>query len=533
MIAFFSLLGAALRAADVRVSASGGENALAKAIEQAATGDRVLLSPGVYRGGVTIEKAITLEAEAGAIISGDTPIKEEWKPAGNDFTGVFTTPCEHRPSGLLWKGKFVAALDFKRAGKEGEWHWATLLKKGAPLSGFSQIIAMYVYHPKEKRIYFRSPKGQMPAKGEVTLVANDQPLVTVGKVAGVTLKRLQLRNGAVAISMLGATDCKVEGCEIISYEDCGIAIMDESSKCVVENCKITRGALEEWAPSLKHDRANYEIWRVHKDVGYYDRVGINIFRAGSGNRILNNQLDRVFDGICIGDYSCETLDKPLRNPDHGRDTEIAGNTISNTRDSGIELGVGCINVQVHHNTLTRTHGGFRFKTPRIGPVFIHHNQLLGGAPFGFWFSMDCSPAEGYIYHNTITGDGPALTYLIHKPTQEEATPNWKVFNNLVATRDGFFEEESKKKLGADFEAGNNVVAGDARPWPEGGDNKRDGGSVYGMKTPEGWNVTKMALPEAIDAGRNLTKAWNGKPLPGCQSGSFKGKAPDAGAVEWR
>jgi len=36
---------------------------------------------------------------------------------------------------------------------------------------------------------------------------------------------------------------------------------------------------------------------------------------------------------------------------------------------------------------------------------------------------------------------------------------------------------------------------------------------------------------AIDAGLDLSKYFHGRPLPGCEPGYFKGKAPDAGAYE--
>ena len=71
-------------------------------------------------------------------------------------------------------------------------------------------------------------------------------------------------------------------------------------------------------------------------------------------------------------------------------------------------------MKVHHNVLRRTHGGLRYKLPRIGPVFIYRNVLIDGMPFNFWYSMDASPAEGYVYHNTIIGGQTALAYGFHE-----------------------------------------------------------------------------------------------------------------------
>ena len=94
---------------------------------------------------------------------------------------------------------------------------------------------------------------------------------------------------------------------------------------------------------------------VHKDVGDYDRNGIVLIRASADNRILRNRIHRVFDGVALGDYKAESLDKPLPDPGHGRGTEFADNVIENTHDSGIELGVGCVDVNVHDNVLPAPH----------------------------------------------------------------------------------------------------------------------------------------------------------------------------------
>jgi hypothetical protein len=45
------------------------------------------------------------------------------------------------------------------------------------------------------------------------------------------------------------------------------------------------------------------------------------------------------------------------------------------------------------------------------------------------------------------------------------------------------------------------------------------------------NGKPAAGSAAIDAGLDLSSYRKGKPLPGCEPGYFKGKAPDAGADE--
>lgn len=486
-------------AAELRVSP--GEKAITQALKSARSGDTIILAAGVHREAVRIEMKLTLRGEAGAVIEGASELKAGWLPV-DGLPGVFTAEAGSRPEGLLAGGKFIAEIRFDRAQKDGDWHWRTLLSKGPPLSGFAQVRALWMHHPKEKRVYARLEQGASPEGAALAMVPSDKALIEIA-AAGVVIEDLTLRGGAEAVRFgEGARESIVRRCRITSYEGSGIILTGGASRCTVEECDITRGAFEEWRPTTENRRENYEIWRIHKDVGKYDRVGIEITRAGAGNRILRNHLDRVFDGICLGDYRAESLDKPLPDPESGRGTEIAHNVIENTRDSGIELGTGCIDVDVHHNTLRHTHGGLRFKVPRLGPVFIHHNHLVDGTPFNVWFSMDAAPAEGYLYHNTIEGGADAaFVYSSFNAKRDFATPQWHIVNNLVLrVKEGFFDQRK-------------------------GTPPRD--------FTESHNVTTDDPLQARDAGLDLSTYWHGKPLPGCDKGSFQGKAPDAGAVEWK
>ena len=252
------------------------------------------------------------------------------------------------------------------------------------------------------------------------------------------------------------------------------------------------------------------------------------FARDTGNRILRNSLDRVFDGICLGDYKTESLDNPLIDPDHGRGTVIADNLIENTRDSGIELGVGCIDVNVHHNTLRRTHGGLRFKVPRIGPVFIHHNRLIDGAPFNIWFSMDASPAEGYVYHNTsrrrrLCG---ARVFLFQLPSA------------ISAHRSGISSTTSccPRKVSLTTIATllrrtllPRTTSSPVRVGP--GQATRHATAAAATVPSIEHDVNGRPAPGSVahEAGLDLSGYRRDKPLPGCEAGYFQGKAPDVGA----
>lgn len=525
------VLVAAVSGSAAELTVTPGKSSMADAIAKAASGDTLLLQAGTYQERVLVDKPLTIRAQPGAVIDGAEALTLPWAPAGGELKDVFTAALPKRLYGLLVDGKFIAEIRFDRAQEKGDWHWQTLLTKGTPLSGFKQLRALWIYHPKEQRIYARFEDGAAPGKLAITGLKSNEALLTIAKASGVIVEGLTLAHGSTAIKLAdSATDAVVRRCSVSSYEKTGIAITGDASRCTIEECSITRGALEEWQVAMPNNKTNYEIWRLHKDVGNYDRVGIDLFRAGTGNRILRNKLDRVFDGICVGDSAIESLDIPLTNPDHGRGTEIAENLIENTRDSGIELGTACIDVHVHHNTLRRTHGGLRFKLPRTGPVFIHHNKLIDGVPFNIWFSMDSSPAEGYIYHNTIISSGgrSGLEYSSIKKVRETATPKWHFLNNLFQTKDGFFEQ-GRNTPPPDFISSHNISSGKGVPWP--GNPTRDPGSLYETAVTFDQDGKPAPGSAAIDAGLDLSTYRNGKPLPGCEPGSFKGKAPDVGADE--
>jgi len=521
-----------IKAAEIMISPA--PSALSQAIDKAAAGDTLILQPGVYQERVSIDKPLTLKGTPGAVLDGAEELKVAWSPAGDDLKNVYVAALPKRPHGLLVGGKFLAEMRHDRADEAGDWHWQTLLAKGTPLSGFNEVRALWIYQPKEQRLYARFENAAAPDTLKLSIVRSQDALLTITNASGVAIEGLTLANGFVGVEITdGATKATIKACHIPSYEKTGIEITGDASGCTVESCEITRGALEEWQPSLTDNKRNYEVWKLHKDVGNYDRNAINLFRAGSGNRVLNNCIDRVFDGICVGDYKAESLDSPAPPPDQGRGTEIAGNIIENTRDSGIELGTACIDVNVHHNTLRRTHGGLRFKVPRTGPVFIHHNRILDSAPFNIWFSMDSAPAEGYIYHNTIVSESgrAAVEYSSFNKTRTEATPSWHILNNLVLTKEGFFDRSGKTPQMADFTASHNIVSSKNTPWPD--DPTRDPGSLYGVSIQHDGEGKPILGSAATDAGIDLSTYRKGKPLPGCEPGSFKGKAPDAGADELR
>jgi len=506
-----------------------GGPVLAKAIQDAADGDTLVLKKGLYRETLVLTKGLRLAGETGAVIDPSEPFAAQWQPAPDIGKGVCRAATARKPCALILDGKIVAEIDERRAKGEGPWSWKTLLASGPPLSQFRFIRALWMYRASEKMVCLHLENDADPGRLDWAVLWTRDPVIAFRGVAGASVTRLTLAHGFTGVALLDrSARCVVSQCTIGPWERTGVFIGGGASECLVEGNSVFRGAYEDWTP-VDDSKARYEIWKVHKDVGFYDRAGIDLVRAGANNRIHANHVFETFDGICVGDSDVESLDIPLPHPEHGQGTEIWENVIERTRDSGMELGVGCIDLRVHHNTLRQTHGGLRYKLPRVGPVFIYRNLLVDGTPFNIWYSMDDSPAEGYVYHNTVVGGDAALIYSsFNKGGHQTGTPRWHYFNNLCLTK-GFFKNW-RVNAPVNFVADCNLVLGGGKPWPE--DATKDQHSIYVTQAvPLSKKYHPLPGCPAIDAGLDLSTAFHGKPLPECEGHYFKGKAPDIGAFE--
>jgi hypothetical protein len=134
-----------------------------------------------------------------------------------------------------------------------------------------------------------------------------------------------------------------------------------------------------------------------------------------------------------------------------------------------------------------------------------------------------------VYHNTIIGGKAGLLYSsFNKGGHGIGAPRWHYFNNLIAAEQGFFGNR-RVKSPINFEADYNLVVGGGKPWPA--ETDKDRHSLYVKQVPLTADYHPLPDSAAIDAGLDLSTAYHGRPLPGCEAGYFKGAAPDIGAFE--
>ncbi len=478
IIVLASITHSLFSAQTIRLKAFKGEKTINETLTTMTDGDELILEPGTYRESIKLDKGIFLHAGSmgQVIIDPSQGLESEWTALPEWSTNLFVLSIDKEVQGLMMDGKFIANLQESRCLVEGPLHWKNLLTKGMPLSGLEQVRAVCLWRKTENKLYLNL-NGDNPNTHSFRIIVGSSRCLTFAGVKNSRVEGLIFRGGYYGVTFENQAENNIlRNNSILSYENTGILITEGSSKNLIVSNYLTRGAYENWGSQFwdttSLDRKKeYEIWQIHKRQGFWDRVGINLFRSGSGNEILSNHLYRTFDGIDIGDYATESLSKPLETPLANQKSVIAWNLIQESRDSGIELGTGAVEVKVHHNYLIRTHGGIRFKVPRLGPIYIHHNWLDDDRGFNIWFSMDSSPAEGYLYHNTVIGHAPGLAYSsFEKGYEKSLTPLWRVEKNVFICDKGFFSNLNKEPLSPNFKSSANLISG--------GDKVYDAGSPY-------------------------------------------------------
>ncbi|MDH7570608.1 MAG: hypothetical protein QHJ73_13585, partial [Armatimonadota bacterium] len=287
---------------------AGGRPVIGPALERAQPGDVIRLQKGVYRERITLTKGVSLVGEEGAVLDPSEPFRPQWRVAPELGKGVYRAEVAQRPRTLFLEGKVLAEIDERRTGQEGPWFWKTLLATGPRLSGFRFIRGIWMYRDQEKAIYLHLEDDGDPSARQWSVVWSTEPIVTIRGAVGASVRGLTLAHAYTGVAFVGgARDCSVQQCTVGPWDKTGIAIEDGAAGCLVAENQVFRGPFEDWTP---HDtsRERYELWQVHKTAGFYDRVGIQLFRCGAGNRVHANHVYETFDGINLGDWDVESLD---------------------------------------------------------------------------------------------------------------------------------------------------------------------------------------------------------------------------------
>lgn len=502
-----------------------------EALDRAQPGDVVKVHPGIYnervsfKTGGTYGKPVTLLGEPGAILDGSDPITLHWEPSPDIAPGVYRAKGIKIPVFLITaEGKIVTILREDRvaagdAQHGSEWEWPTIFKEGIGPSKWSGVKALALYFKDKQELIIRFEGDKDPRSMKITVGPVD-PVVKIEGVNRCVVKGLTLHNSGAGVSIGESLGSVVENC-VIGPVDYGITLNRRADRATLQFNEIF---IDPYAGADPRAPGSWDNWTAHKRGGYYDRYGIYIHSSSGGHEIHDNYIHDNWDGI--HEEGGKGLNVGLR---------IHHNRISKVIDDGVDTSGANEDCQWHDNIIERCIAGFRFKHPTVGPMYVYRNIFFENKEdfrnYGEWV---LEPAMIYAYQNTCTAP-PAIQ---SNKVYGIGTPNYHYFNNLFIC--GRWFGRTGNPLNPNWKGDYNVYVrqGESPGW----EIDKALAVELGMEQHSTWVESAAAFPDwkkkdvtlgkdspALGKGVDLS-SYFGRPLPGCEPGYFKGKAPDAGAL---
>ncbi len=492
------------------------------ALDKAGAGTTIFLQPGIYtesfcfRRGGSKDAPLVLKGGPDVHIQAAGAISLKWTPVPAWGNGVYKTAS---PTGFI-RGIYVnkkrsqdglklPLIRYERAGddqrkKDDVYHYRNIFRDGImteqkrPGQGFDVLQAVAMYNPEDKNIYIRFGDNTNPNKLKFRLVKGTQ-LIDLDGIKNVIIENLKLRCSVKGIGVRRSENIIIRNCSFTTVEY-GVKVKF-SSEVKVANCVLTLNAYHAMMPQSQSIstpnglRYQADVWRAFKWVGYYDRCGIIISECRNCE-VFSNYIHDHWDGISVGGQK-------------GPGIKVHHNYIANICDDGFTI-YGDTGQEWYGNTIINAFACLRYwnNPHNKGPLYIYGNRFIHGRQDNIRFMQDTN-MEIYIYHNTTIG-GDGIRY--HGVTSF-GTPNTYVYNNhFLGDFYGRTSAVRRAKTIPNFKAGYNTYLTD--PLRAIAETGKNGHNFQGVN-----NIAK---------GVDLSSFF-GKPLPGCEPGYFKGKAPDCGA----
>jgi hypothetical protein len=252
------------------------------------------------------------------------------------------------------------------------------------------------------------------------------------------IRNLELRHAHHGVMITNSIGSVVEGCFINRTRD-GITLFRGSDRCTLRFNRITQNPLginngfnragpDEQFTDPRWSQA-WDIWVAHKRYGFYDSKGINLDRSIGGHRVHDNYIYDHWDAIASRGWDewQSSAAERMAWIHYNCGSEIHHNRIERANDEGLELNDGGIDEQWHHNFVTLTRCGLRFKPIDKGPLYAYANIFKDNAEdVRFFGGLELNPGEVYLYHNTSNSRYAVVSNKI----KGIGTPEFHVYNNL-------------------------------------------------------------------------------------------------------
>ncbi|MBN1676300.1 MAG: right-handed parallel beta-helix repeat-containing protein [Kiritimatiellae bacterium] len=515
----------------LHVSPAGPIRSIQKAIDQAGPGTLIKIGEGVYREElvfktsgaeeepIILQGAVVAKGGQGTVIELAAVRDLKWEEAPDWGDGVYRAKTGGIRM-LYANGKEIPHVRYTRTHPNPEyakhqknpvWHHSNLFRHGVRWNdgcGFTLIKALWMHHPPDNCTYLKFGDNSNPNEMEIR-TGSGSPVLTLENVSHITVQDLHLRFANTGVWIDHCTNIVVRNCRMYPAEY-GVTLR-RSARCRILNNEMARGAVNSMDPFENRDSAGktkMDLWDLHKKVGDYDSHGVCVASCLEDNEIAFNYIHDQWDGV-----QCYFMGS--------RRLKVHDNCILRCLDDGLVFNAQCPDQEWYSNTVVRAFASFRIypapleghKPPKTlepsGPVYIYRNVFINGYQENIRLWND-SLAHAYIYHNTVMGRH-GLSYLGQAGI---GVPNYHIFNNRFYDNYLAIMRQATTKPLPNFQADYNCYMNDR----------------HKLIPTRGIEPHGTRGRDFVDKGVDLSTFF-GKPLPGCEPGYFKGRAPDCGAHE--
>ena len=354
------------------------------------------------------------------------------------------------------------------------------------------------------------------------------------QIDGLQFDHFGMEEQSTALFLTNSSDVLIQNCQL-NYNDCFIYVKGQSDRLTIQNNHF-RDAILEWP---------FGYMKCSSGVsGFFEGGAVNVDARYSGRGLVfrRNLIEGVFDGVHL---------TPWRE-DHARtqETDFYENRLNGCLDDFLECDGFSRNIRIMNNFMDRSLTGISVAQALDGPTFVINNVIgncgvVGAAQreenYGYPFKTN--GGEGaevgsgplFFYHNTAyTSDPNSRALLVKRPTWKKLVMR----NNIWCGQKAGFELWHEQPSLIDWDYDNLFVNDPTAPLIV---------QSYRNRFPKLTDVRNRFkwLPHGLSADPRFIDPTQGNyhlrvtspcidagvALPGINSLSTRGRAPDLGAYE--
>ncbi|MFO1007288.1 MAG: right-handed parallel beta-helix repeat-containing protein [Planctomycetaceae bacterium] len=341
---------------------------------------------------------------------------------------------------------------------------------------------------------------------------------------------------STALFLSNSSDVLIQNCRL-NYNDCFIYVKGQCDRLTIQNNHF-RDAILDWP---------FGYMKCSSGVsGFFEGGAVNVDARYSGRGLVfrRNVIEGVFDGVHLTPWREDNA--------RTQETDFYENHLSGCLDDFVECDGFSRNTRIINNVMDRSLTGISVAQALDGPTFVLNNVIANcgvvraaqreenyGYPFKTNGGEGAEIGSGplFFYHNTAhTSDPNSRALLVKRPTWKKLVMR----NNIWCGQKAGFDLWHEQPSPIDWDYDNLFVSDPTAPLVVQSYRKRIPKLVDVRKRfqwlPHGLSVD----PRFVDPRKSDYRLQEDSPcidagvvLPGINSLSSRGRAPDLGAYEKR